>query len=585
MSSFIATHLTDVSTGLIYTIDEFITYFAGAGMTGAEIAAALDSVIGTEWRTDFAASIAVKQPLDASLTAFAALTTATDKSVYFTGADVPATYDLTLQARQLLDDTTFAAMVATLGEAAPTGTGGLVRLDSPTLTGTPLAPTAAPGTNTTQIATTAYTMAAVAAAITGLLDFKSDLDCSANPNYPAGEKGDCYHITGAGKVGGASGKSVDIGDMLVCKANASAGNEVAVGTSWYVLERNLAGVVLAANNLSDLASASTARTNLGLGTLATQNGTFSGTSSGTNTGDQTNITGNAATATALQTARTINGVSFNGTANITVSMSLPNILDYIGALTANTDKLPYCNSPSSAALTDLTSLGRSIIACATASQVQALIDRENTDLDDVFVLQTGGRLDHIIALSQSFTVHKNAIGGGCEMYLMHLESGAHTEYIKWYCSGGEWVMGAFNGGTGVLMPLTIMVGSAVIKFNTSGVIETTKLIGQTSEYVYTPTGTTQTIPLNEGRMQTLFLTSATGATTVTLTVPSIVADGSIIVKQHNSTPRNIVWAVSSGTTKWLGTQPTWSSDAAAAVRNVRWRWDGSILYLESSAAG
>lgn len=40
---------------------------------------------------------------------------------------------------------------------------------------------------------------------------------------------------------------------------------------------------------------------------------------GTNSGDQTTITGNAGTATALQTARTIGGVSFNGTANITVS--------------------------------------------------------------------------------------------------------------------------------------------------------------------------------------------------------------------------------------------------------------------------
>ena len=37
---------------------------------------------------------------------------------------------------------------------------------------------------------------------------------------------------------------------------------------------------------------------------------------GTNTGDQTTITGNAGTATALQTARTIGGVSFDGTANI-----------------------------------------------------------------------------------------------------------------------------------------------------------------------------------------------------------------------------------------------------------------------------
>ena len=43
------------------------------------------------------------------------------------------------------------------------------------------------------------------------------------------------------------------------------------------------------------------------------------TVSGTNTGDQTSVTGNAGTATALQTARTINGVSFDGTANITVA--------------------------------------------------------------------------------------------------------------------------------------------------------------------------------------------------------------------------------------------------------------------------
>jgi hypothetical protein len=52
--------------------------------------------------------------------------------------------------------------------------------------------------------------------------------------------------------------------------------------------------------------------------------TFSGTIgasnlSGTNTGDQTTITGNAGSATVLQTARTINGTSFNGSANIVLT--------------------------------------------------------------------------------------------------------------------------------------------------------------------------------------------------------------------------------------------------------------------------
>jgi hypothetical protein len=78
---------------------------------------------------------------------------------------------------------------------------------------------------------------------------------------------------------------------------------------------------LVAKTISDDALAFVAAANngamrsaLGLGTLATQSGTFSGTSSGTNTGDQTTVSGNAGTATALQTARAIYGNNFDGTA-------------------------------------------------------------------------------------------------------------------------------------------------------------------------------------------------------------------------------------------------------------------------------
>lgn len=94
-------------------------------------------------------------------------------------------------------------------------------------------------------------------------------------------------------------------------------------------DQNLSGLLVKASNLSDLTDTTTARTNLGLGSLATQSGTFSGTSSGTNTGDQTSVSGNAGTANVLATARMINGVSFNGSANITVPAAGSTLTDTV----------------------------------------------------------------------------------------------------------------------------------------------------------------------------------------------------------------------------------------------------------------
>lgn len=112
--------------------------------------------------------------------------------------------------------------------------------------------------------TTAQVLTYILTGLAGVLRLQGNTDCSSNPNYPAASKGDLYYVTVAGKIGGASGTSVDIGDAYIAKADNAGGTQAAVGASWFVLEHNIVGALLSANNLSDLASASTARANLGL---------------------------------------------------------------------------------------------------------------------------------------------------------------------------------------------------------------------------------------------------------------------------------------------------------------------------------
>jgi hypothetical protein len=95
-------------------------------------------------------------------------------------------------------------------------------------------------------------------AVTGLLEFKGSTDCSGSPNYPAANKGDAYVVSVAGKIGGASGTSVDVGDVYFAIADNAGGTQAAVGTSWDTLEHNLVGALLGSNNLSDLGNRQTA---------------------------------------------------------------------------------------------------------------------------------------------------------------------------------------------------------------------------------------------------------------------------------------------------------------------------------------
>ncbi len=173
---------------------------------------------------------------------------------------------------------------------------------------------------------------AIAAAVTSLLEYKGSTDCSANPNYPAASAGDAYVVSVAGKIGGASGISVDVGDVYAASADNAGGTQGSVGASWFILEHNLQGALLSANNLSDVANAGTARTNLGLAAVAS-----SGSAADLGTG-------------LLPIARTINEQSL-GDADASISAGIRQAL-VTSALTASrTYTLPAASGyPAGAAI-------------------------------------------------------------------------------------------------------------------------------------------------------------------------------------------------------------------------------------------
>ncbi len=82
--------------------------------------------------------------------------------------------------------------------------------------------------------------------------FKGVIDCSGNPNYPAADAGHTYRVSVAGKIGGASGVNVEVGDLLICLTDGTvSGNQATVGSAWTIAQANIDGAVVGPASASD----------------------------------------------------------------------------------------------------------------------------------------------------------------------------------------------------------------------------------------------------------------------------------------------------------------------------------------------
>jgi hypothetical protein len=83
------------------------------------------------------------------------------------------------------------------------------------------------------------------ATIPGALIFRGMIDCSTNPDYPAGNLGDFYIVAHPGKIGGASGANVLVGDTLLCRVDGTAaGNQAGAGLNWSIGQAKLQNIAI-----------------------------------------------------------------------------------------------------------------------------------------------------------------------------------------------------------------------------------------------------------------------------------------------------------------------------------------------------
>jgi hypothetical protein len=136
---------------------------------------------------------------------------------------------------------------AGLPTGSSTGTGNVVFSASPTLTGTPLAPTAAGGTNTTQIATTAFVNTSITTATTAL-----GLGTMATQNASSVTitGGSITGITDLAVADGGTGSSTLAANNVLLGNGTSALQTVAPSTSGNVLASN--GTTWGSSALSSL---------------------------------------------------------------------------------------------------------------------------------------------------------------------------------------------------------------------------------------------------------------------------------------------------------------------------------------------
>lgn len=223
--------------------------------------------------------------------------------------------------------------------------------------------------------------------------FKGVIDCNNQPDYPAANNGWTYRVSAVGRIGGAGGVNVDVGDMLICLVDGSpAGIHTSVGANWAILQANIDGALTTWHLGAVVQEYSVGLTSLGELATAANKGLYL---TGVNEYATFDLTAAGRSLGGL--AGTINSIPYFSAAGVASAFGSTlagrNLLAVAG--TANT--FPYFATANNPALATITAQGRALL-----DDVDAAAQRATMGLGTMAtqaannVAITGGTIDGVV---------------------------------------------------------------------------------------------------------------------------------------------------------------------------------------------